>query len=172
DNDPDSRPPCRLMHIMPGGDYGYRFRNGRAGLHPFTSWNGEIPGTLPMVAGTGEAPSGILAYESYALPDDYRGNLIATRWGDHRVDRFQLKPKGASFTALAEPVIVGGENFRPVGIALAPDGSLYFTDWVKKDYTLHGQGRVWRILANQPAHSPASPESGVDSVDGFNALVF
>src|SRR5581483_10737857 len=24
DNDPDSRPPCRLLHIVAGGDYGYR----------------------------------------------------------------------------------------------------------------------------------------------------
>ncbi len=46
DNDPDSRPPCRLLHIVDGGDYGYRFRNGRKGLHPFTAWNGELPGTL------------------------------------------------------------------------------------------------------------------------------
>ena len=61
DNDPDSRPPCRLMHIVPDGDYGYRYRNGRKGVHPFTAWNGELPGTLPMTAGTGEAPSGVLA---------------------------------------------------------------------------------------------------------------
>ncbi len=56
DNDPDSLPPCRLLHIVSGGDYGYRYRNGRKGTHPFTAWNGEVPGTLPMVAGTGEAP--------------------------------------------------------------------------------------------------------------------
>jgi hypothetical protein len=37
DNDADSRPPCRLLHVIPGGDYGYRFRNGRKGLHPFTA---------------------------------------------------------------------------------------------------------------------------------------
>jgi len=150
DNDPDSRPPCRLMHIIPGGDYGYRFRNGRAGLHPFTAWNGEIPGTLPMTAGTGEAPSGVLAYESDGLPADYVGNLFATSWGDHRVDRFRLKAQGASFTSLAEPLIVGGDNFRPVGIACAPDGSLYFTDWVKRDYNLHSHGRIWRISAVEP----------------------
>ncbi|HEY2253779.1 MAG TPA: PVC-type heme-binding CxxCH protein, partial [Planctomycetaceae bacterium] len=150
DNDPDSRPPCRLLHIIPRGDYGYRYRNGRKGLHPFTAWNGEIPGTLPMVAGTGEAPSGVLAYESDGLPEEYIGNLLATSWGDHRIDRFRLKPHGASFTSLAEPLITGGENFRPVGIACAPDGSLYFTDWVKRDYTLHGHGRVWRISAVEP----------------------
>ena len=31
------------------------------------------------------------------------------------------------------------------GLAVAPDGSLFCTDWVKRDYKLHGHGRVWRI---------------------------
>ncbi len=153
DNDADSRPPCRLLHVIPGGDYGYRFRNGRKGLHPFTAWNGEIPGTLPMVAGTGEAPSGILAYESDGLPDEYLGNLLVTSWGDHRIDRFRLQPKGTSFTSLAEPLITGGENFRPVGLATAPDGSLFCTDWVLRDYKLHGHGRIWRIAPKEPRTS-------------------
>lgn len=151
DNDPDSRPPCRLLHIVPGGDYGYRFRNGRKGLHPFTAWNGELPGTLPMVAGTGEAPSGIVAYESDGLPADYCGQLLITSWGDHRLDRFQLERRGASFTSRAVPFVSGGENFRPVGIAIAPDGSLYVSDWVDKSYTLHGKGRIWHIRAKKPA---------------------
>ncbi|QDU47143.1 Cytochrome c [Symmachiella dynata] len=147
DNDPDSRPPCRLLHTIRGGDYGYRYRNGRRGVHPFTSWNGELPGTLPMVAGTGEAPSGIVAYESDGFPEEYIGSLLVGSWGDHRIDRFQLKPRGTSFTSKAEPLIVGGENFRPVGLAVAPDGSLYFTDWVLKDYPVHGHGRIWRVSA-------------------------
>ena len=149
DNDPDSRPPCRLLHIIPGGDYGYKFRNGRKGTHPFTSWNGEIPGTLPMVSGTGEAPSGIVCYESDGFPEDYLGTLLVGSWGDHRIDKFVLKPRGASFESLPQPVIKGGENFRPVGLALAPDGSLYVTDWVLKDYKLHGKGRVWRVSAKE-----------------------
>jgi putative heme-binding domain-containing protein len=37
-----------------------------------------------------------------------------------------------------------------VGIAPAPDGSLFVTDWVDKSYTLHGKGRIWRIRAAQP----------------------
>jgi putative membrane-bound dehydrogenase-like protein len=145
DNDPDDRPPCRMLHLIPGGDYGYRFRNGRKGIHPFTAWDGELPGTLPMVAGTGEAPSGIVAYESDAFPNEYRGSLLATSWGDHCIDRFRVHPQGTSLTSKAEPIIVGGENFRPVGVALAPDGSLFATDWVLKDYNVHGQGRIWRI---------------------------
>jgi len=165
DNDPDSRPPCRLMHSVRGGDFGYRFRNGRKGLHPFTAWNGEVPGTLPMVAGTGEAPSGILAYESAGLPPEYVGDLLGGSWGDHRVDRFRLKQKGASYESVAEPLIVGGTDFRPVGIATAPDGSLFITDWVLGDYKVHGRGRIWRISnVDAKAHQPLdlAPIRGLD----------
>ncbi|MEX2216417.1 MAG: PVC-type heme-binding CxxCH protein, partial [Phycisphaeraceae bacterium] len=149
DNDPDSRPPCRLLHIVEGGDYGYRFKYGRKGLHPFTSWNGEIPGTLPMVAGTGEAPSGMLAYESDNLPEEYLGTLLVTSWGDHRIERYALKPHGASFTSKMEAIVQGDQEFRPVGIALAPDGSVYFTDWVDKSYPVHNRGRIWRLSAKE-----------------------
>ncbi len=163
DNDPDSRPPCRLLHIVPGGDYGYRYRNGRKGLHPFTAWNGELPGTLPMTAGTGEAPSGSIAYESDMLPAEFRGALLVTSWGDHRIDRFRLTPRGASFRALAEPVITGGEDFRPVGIALAADGSLFVSDWVDKSYQLHGRGAVWHIRAPdaKPGPRPKDPREAM-----------
>jgi putative membrane-bound dehydrogenase-like protein len=88
DNDPDSRPPCRLLHVVEGGDYGYRFRYGRKGTHPFDAWNGELPGTLPMASATGEAPAGLVCYDSVNLPDQYRGGLLATSWGDHRIDYF------------------------------------------------------------------------------------
>jgi putative membrane-bound dehydrogenase-like protein len=161
DNDPDSRPPCRLLHIVPGGDYGYRDRNGRRGLHPFTAWNGELPGTLPMTAGTGEAPSGMLVYESDALGKDYLGTLLVTSWGDHRIERYRLEAHGATIRSEAEPIIQGGENFRPVGIALAPDGSLYISDWVDKSYKLHGKGRVWRIGPSRRS-SDASAEVATD----------
>ncbi|HEV3167956.1 MAG TPA: PVC-type heme-binding CxxCH protein [Isosphaeraceae bacterium] len=256
DNDPDSRPPCRLVHIVDGGDYGYRFRNGRRGLHPFTAWNGELPGTLPMVAGTGEAPSGLVVYESDNLPPDYRGNIVSTSWGDHRIERFRLRPRGgqqksaddpnkgfilveidaqgvikidnvqasaeslverlrkasketdrksvlvtadfstphrnavlvydaanevglgiaiakpggpdggASVQATMEPVFVGGEMFRPVGIVTAPDGSLYVSDWVDKSYPIHGKGRIWRIHAQSaPRTVPHDPREALEAPD-------
>ncbi|MGC8642465.1 MAG: PVC-type heme-binding CxxCH protein [Isosphaeraceae bacterium] len=176
DNDPDSRPPCRLLHIVEGGDYGYRFRNGRKGLHPFTAWNGELPGTLPMVAGTGEAPCGVLAYEASNLPEDYRGTLLVTSWGDYRIEKYRLQPRGASFRSMMEPVVVGGDDFRPVGISCAPDGSLFFSDWVDKSYELHGKGRVWRLRKRSSApvkssvsvvHRPASDESPVAQAEAL-----
>lgn len=149
DNDPDSRPPCRLMHVVPGSDFGYRYRNGRRGTHPFSAWNGELPGTLPMTAGTGEAPSGIIAYEADLLPEEYRGSLLVGSWGDYRIDRFRLTPEGSSYSSQIDPIVKGDDLFRPVGLALAPDGSIYFTDWMKRDYEVHGQGRIWRLTAKE-----------------------
>ena len=52
---------------------------------------------------------------------------------------------GASFRAEREVVVQGGEDFRPTGMAVAPDGSLYFGDWVRRSYPVHGQGRIWRL---------------------------
>ncbi len=147
DNDPDAMPPCRLLHIVEGGDYGFQFRYGRSGRHPFQAWNGELPGTLPMICGTGEAPCEVLSYESDNLPEEYLGNLLVTSWADHRVERYRLKEKGASFTSNREPFIQGGKDFRPVGMAVAPDGSIFISDWVRRDYNLHGKGAIWHIRA-------------------------
>lgn len=164
DNDPDARGPCRLLHVVEGGDYGYRFRYGRKGLHPFDSWNGDLPGTLPMVAGTGEAPSGIIAYQGAGLPAKYQGSLLTTSWGDHVIERFQLVPRGASFQAVAQTVVRGGEDFRPVGIAAGPDGALYITDWVDRSYPVHGEGRIWRLQAKNLGSAAKSVESPPDVI--------
>jgi putative membrane-bound dehydrogenase-like protein len=166
DNDPDATPPCRLVHVVQGGDYGFQFRYGRSGRHPFQAWNGELPGTLPMICGTGEAPCEVLSYESDGLPAEYLGNLLVTAWADHRVERYVLKEKGASFSAEREPFVQGGKDFRPVGLAVAPDGSLFVSDWVLKDYTLHGRGAIWHIRAKnaRKVDRPEDPRKAVFSL--------
>lgn len=166
DNDPDSRPPCRLHHIVEEGDYGYQFRYGRSGLHPFVSWNGERPGTLPMLAGTGEAPCDVICYAPpggkgfRGLPDAWHRSLLVASWVDHRIESYELTPADGTFKARQTVLCQGGAEFRPVAFAVAPDGALYVTDWVKRSYELHGFGRVWRISSRQArdlAESPARP---------------
>ncbi len=148
-NDPDASPPCRLVHVVMCGDYGYQFRFGRSGLHPLQAWNGELPGTLPMVAGTGEAPCAVLPYH---------GQLWVTSWGDYRIERFTLQPEGASFRAEREIVVQGDNFFRPVDFAVAPDGSLYFTDWVDRSYPVHGKGRIWCLQWKKQPPDGAFPQ--------------
>ncbi len=136
DNDPDASPPCRLVHVVPGADYGFQFRYGRAGTHPLLAWNGQLPGTVGYAAGTGEAPCAVVFH---------RGFLWVSSWGDNRIERYRLELSGTSFKGIMEVAVQGDTNFRPVGLAIGPDQSIYVTDWVDRSYTLHGKGRIWRL---------------------------
>lgn len=145
DNDPHSRPPCRFLHIVPQGDYGYIYKYSAHGLHPYIAWNGELPGTLPMISGTGEAPCSILDAATVQMPHEYDGAFFITSWGDHYLEYYFPKPFGASFRADRHILIQGDENFRPVTLAPAPDGSIYFTDWIRRDYSVTQLGRIWHL---------------------------
>jgi len=141
DNDPSSRPPCRLHSIIEGGDYGYQYRYGRRGHHPFISWDGELTGALPMLHGSGEAPCDVIFH---------RGHLLVASWADHRLERYPLTWEETHFTTERDILVQGGVEFRPVALAFGPDGALYCSDWVKSDYQLHGHGAVWRIEGWDP----------------------
>ncbi|MCB1230098.1 MAG: c-type cytochrome [Verrucomicrobiae bacterium] len=141
DNDPSGRPPSRLHYVIDGGDYGYQYRYGRSGQHPFISWNGELPGTLPMLHAAGEAPCDVIYH---------RGHLLVASWADHRIEQYPLTWDQTHFTTERKILVQGGAEFRPVAFAFGPDGALYVSDWVKKDYQLHGHGAVWRIEGWDP----------------------
>ena len=144
ENDPGERPPCRLLHVVENGDYGYQRSYGPGAHHPFVGWNGELRGTLPMIHPSGEAPCGVLPLA--------RGLLVPS-WSDHRIDFFLLRRNGASFAADRMALIQGGRYFRPGCIASAnghQGGSgrkrtWYLTDWVDGRYQAHGFGRLWKL---------------------------
>lgn len=159
DNDPDAMPPCRLLHVLPGANFGYQFRYGRPGNHPLQTWNGTLPGTMPMVAGTGEAPCEVICYAGDDLPEDYVGDLLVASWGDHRIERYRLQRKGASFEAQREVIVQGDTTFWPVGIAVAPDGSLFITDWGSRSYPLHGEGKVWHLVGRKSSRRNATSQA-------------
>ena len=159
DNDPGGRPPCRLLHVVQGGDYGYKRRYDDT--HVFNGWDGELPGTLPMLKGTGEAPCGVISTDRLALPASYKGALLVASWGDAAIELYRLQPHGASFHATKEYLVTGekkfNEAFCPVNFAAAPDGSLYVTDWADRtSYPVHGKGRIWRLAAKKSSNV-ASP---------------
>jgi putative membrane-bound dehydrogenase-like protein len=167
DNDPDASPPCRMVQVVEGGDYGFQFRYGRAGRHVFQSWNGELPGTLPSVAGTGESPCEVISYESDGLPLNYRGQLLVPAWADHRIERYEPRLNGAGVVADRKPFIQGGKEFRPAGLTVAPDGSLFVSDWVSRSYELHGKGAVWQVRQKdaKPKTRPDDPKRGIIAQD-------
>jgi putative membrane-bound dehydrogenase-like protein len=153
DNDPDASPPCRLIDVHLTGDYGFRFDFGRAGVHPLQAWNGELPGTMPMVCGTGEAPTAVVFH---------RGYLWVTSWGDYRIERYRLTLQDNDTYAAERTIVVQGDaDFRPTGMAVAPDGSLWFGDWVDRSYPVHGQGRIWRLEIPRDMQTEFKPVDAV-----------
>ncbi|MEO1617614.1 MAG: PVC-type heme-binding CxxCH protein [Planctomycetota bacterium] len=164
DNDPNAIPPNRLLHIIPGADFGYEYRYGRSGLHPLVCWYGENPGTLGMIGALGEAACGLIPHGP--------AKLLSASWTDNRVDLHSLTPQGESFSATREPFLSGPDDFRPVHFAYSADGRyLYFTDWVKLSYPVHGHGRIWRVEFKEPITlEPSSSRTPVKELSATEAL--
>ncbi|MEM6366524.1 MAG: cytochrome C, partial [Planctomycetota bacterium] len=165
DNDPNATPPNRLLHIIPGADFGFEYRYGRSGRHPLVSWYGENPGTLGMIGALGEAACGLVPHGP--------GQLLSASWTDNRVDLHTLNRKGASFAATREPFLSGPDDFRPVHFSYSPDGRyLYFTDWVKLSYPVHGHGRIWRVEFKEPITlEPSSTRAQAKDLSTAEAFV-
>lgn len=173
DNDPDHRGPNRLLHIVKGGDYGYKRQYGRYGLHPYQAWEGELPGTLPMIAGIGEAPTALVSANDASLPLDYRDAILGASWGEHNLTVFRPHAAGVSLTATPEVLVEGRGHddmvspFRPSGMAAnSVDGAIYVCDWMLINYTTHKKGRIWRIstkpdVAKSPPRRPYSEQESI-----------
>ena len=66
------------------------------------------------------------------FPEEHRGNLLVLNViGFQGILQYKLEEKGSSFGATeVEPIVFSSDpNFRPADIEVAPDGSIYFTDW-------------------------------------------
>jgi len=163
DNDPGERPPCRLLHIVEGGDYGFQRLYGSEAHHPFVCWNGELKGTLPMIHPSGEGPCGITPLGQ---------GILVPSWSDHCLNFHPLKRKGASYETTRIELIRGGRYFRPTCIARdhsEPDdrfATWYLADWVDGRYQVHGFGRLWKLQVDlQLANwiGPREPEPATDA---------
>lgn len=151
ENDPGSRPPCRLLHVVEGADYGFQWVYGSAPVHPFVAWNGELRGTLGMVHPSGEGPCAVV---------ELGGGVMIPSWSDHSIDYFPLTRKGAGYTSERIPLVKGSDFFRPVCMAPGPDGTFYLTDWVFSSYPIHGRGRLWKLeIEKQPSIAKTQAET-------------
>jgi putative membrane-bound dehydrogenase-like protein len=112
----------RLTHMVDGGFYGYPY-----------DYKPRRPYTLWMMGDYGGgSPTGGLAYNEDALPEEYHGNLFMCEWGKGQLARFIVEREGATYKIVRRDAFLqkGTKEFRPVGIAVAPDGmSLYLADW-------------------------------------------
>ncbi len=170
DNDPESRGPNRLLHIVSDGNYGYQTLYGKGGHHPLLAWDGEFPETLPIVSATREAPSAVLSGRRAALPDAYLDSVLVSCWGESMIERHALQPNGVSVSADVSILVSGSDEFRPVAMAADSKGAIYITDWASSRYPNHAKGRLWRLTAKPSDKGGFKPDTGYLESEGQKVM--
>lgn len=119
---------------------------------------GYIPNVMEHLHGS-TAIGGIALGEATNFPEVYRNSSFGGNVATCRINRNSLVRTGATIKAQEEPdfLISGDPWFRPAELQVAPDGSLYITDFynriighyeVKLDDPRRdrSRGRIWRIV--------------------------
>jgi quinoprotein glucose dehydrogenase len=157
DNDNEGSPGftgCRLLHVVEGGDYGWRLREGARCCQPDpdrASWNGGRPGRLGWMAETGRgAPAGLCVLNSAAFPTSTRNLVVYPDVFRKLVRAYRLKPAGATLAVAEEFELLASDDplFRPDDAEIGPDGALYVLDWRTDSGgagQLNGNGKTGRI---------------------------
>jgi|GEM_PF-560125 len=163
DNDDDGHRSTRINFVMEHGNYGYLDERTAAGWQAERinmeqetrdrHWHVNDPGVAPNLLSTGAgSPSGICVYEGRLLPKRFWDQVIHCDPGPNAVRAYPTKPAGAGYSATTEPLVTGKTDpwFRPVDVCVAPDGSLFVTDWYDPGVGGHRQedinrGRLFRI---------------------------
>ena len=170
DNDNEGSPGftgCRLLHVVEGGDYGWRLREGARCCAPDferATWNGGRPGRLGWITETGRgAPAGLAVLNSAAFPDSMRNLLVYPDVFRKLVRAYKLKEEGATYKVGQEIELLGSDEglFRPTDAEVSPDGSLYILDW-RTDSGGAGKlsgngttGRIYRMTWGGTTEEPA-----------------
>ena len=92
------------------------------------------------------------------LPDEFQDNILSNDYRANRVQRYVIEEDGSGYLARKQPDFIESRHvsFRPVDIAMGPDGAIYIADWYSP-IIQHGEvdfrdprrdrahGRIWRI---------------------------
>jgi putative membrane-bound dehydrogenase-like protein len=155
----------RLTHMVEGGFYGYPFdfiprRN-------YTLWM--------MADFGGGAATGTFCYNEHALPREYHGNLFLADFGKRQILRVRVEREGATFRVASKEDFFRDppEDFRPVGIALSPDGlSIYICDWQHRDTKEDTKvGRLLKVTYQGLSQAAPKPPWWVDASSGRKVQV-
>jgi putative membrane-bound dehydrogenase-like protein len=164
DNDDDGNRGVRIVYVMEHGNYGYRdeitgagWQSPRTNLEadiPHRHWHQNDPGVVPNLLFTGAgSPTGICINEGDLLPAVFHNQIIHCDAGPSIVRAYPVEKDGAGYRAKIINILDGSKKnnwFRPVDPRIAPDGSLFVSDWYDPGVGGHAQadsnrGRIFRV---------------------------
>ena len=145
DNDTAGPDKARLLHLVEGGDYGWRISyQHMKNFGPWVTeglWRGGAGDILPTSGEAAQGPAGLAFYPGTGLPDRYTNHFFICDFPGG-IWSFSLKPRGASFELAAREKFLW--NLLPTHAAFGPDGALYVSDWVE-GWGQSEKGRLYRV---------------------------
>ncbi|PHR92782.1 MAG: heme-binding protein [Blastopirellula sp.] len=110
--------PTRLLHILPGSEFGWR--------SGWAKWPEYYPDSVPSVLDTGAgSPTGMAVYDHHKYPPEYQNRLFLTDWANGRLMTAKLDRKGAGYKGKLE-LFLQGDPLTVTDLEVGPDGLLYF----------------------------------------------
>jgi putative membrane-bound dehydrogenase-like protein len=111
--------PTRVVHVIPGGDYGWRTGSSK---FPFYYLD-----TLPGVDDIGRgSPVGVAFYQHHVYPERFKGALFLGDWSRGRIRVVFPERDGASYAGETLDFVLG-EPLNITDLDIGPDGFLYFS---------------------------------------------
>lgn len=113
--------PNRVLHIVPGADYGWRRGTGR--------WPAWYPDTLPSVVDIGLAsPTAVTFGHGAKFPAKYQKAFYICDWAYGRILAVHMTPPSPSYTYEGtSELFVGGRPLNVTDVCVGPDGAMWFT---------------------------------------------
>jgi quinoprotein glucose dehydrogenase len=185
DNNSDSGDQARFVHIVQGGDSGWRIgyqyptamhdetvRQGNRG-----PWNYELlwkegekqaAYVVPPLKNFSNGPSGFTHYPGVGLSDKYKGHFFLANFsggpGNSGVFAFTTKPKGATFELVGDHKFIW--NILATDCDFGPDSALYVSDWVD-GWNVNGKGRIYKVTDPEGMKNPAVAEAKALLAEGL-----
>jgi putative heme-binding domain-containing protein len=133
--------PVRMVHVIPGGEYGWRSGEG--------CWPDYFFDSLPPAVETGRgSPTGMALCRSRMFPEKYYGSILACDWSQGTLLAFHMKRNAAGMFEGNYEILLRGHPLNVTDVEQAADGSVWFTLGGRGSY-----GGVFR-LAYAPAENP------------------
>ncbi len=170
DNDDDGNRGVRINYVVEQGNYGYRdqltgatWQAERIGWEteiPLRHWHLNDPGVIPNLVQTGGgSPTGITVNEGSLLPAPFKNEVIHCDAGPNIVRAYPVTKSGAGYSGSIANLVEGKNDqwFRPADVCVAPDGSLFISDWYDPGVGGHRQedldrGRLFRVAPANHAY--------------------
>ena len=170
DNNSDSGDRARFVHLVEGGDsgwrIGYQYLTTPVNRGPWNAeklWFSRHPEQpaylLPPIANVGDGPSGLAYDPGTGLPEQYRGSFLMADFrgsnGISGVRAIKVKPRAATYELVKQEEFAW--SVLATDVEFGVDSAVYISDWVQ-GWDTTGRGRIYRLFDSTPKAAAAAAE--------------